>query len=138
LRLGTVLRALRDADAVRAFAAARPLLRSKEASIAAAAVEVVGSVAFEGRIEALMSATDHEDVEVVKLALAQLASAKNDHALAALAGAIEHRADAVRKYAAELLGSQGGEGETILRARLDRERSPEVRRAIMEALSVTR
>jgi hypothetical protein len=45
----------------------------------------------------------------------------------------------VRKYAAELLGSDGGsEGETILRARLDREPSSDVRRAIMAALSVTR
>lgn len=139
IRLGTVIRALRDADAERAFAAARPLLRSREASIAAAAVEVVGSTDFEGRIEALMSATDHEDHEVVKLALAQLARTKDERALAALAGAIEHPADVVRKYAAELLGSEGGgEGETILRARLDRERSPDVRRAIMEALSVTR
>lgn len=139
IRLGTVLRALRDADTVRAFAAARPLLRSREPSIAAAAVEVVGSIDFEGRIEALMSATDHEDHEVVKLALAQLATTKDDRALTALAAAIEHHADVVRKYAAELLGSEGGaEGETILRARLDRERSPDVRRAIMEALSVTR
>jgi HEAT repeat protein len=138
MRLGTVLRALRDADAQRAIAAARPLLRSREASIAAAAVEVVGSIDFEGRIEALMSATDHEDHEVVKLALAQLAGTKDERALAALAGAIEHPADVVRKYAAELLGVEGGEGETILRARLDRERSPDVRRAIMEALSVTR
>jgi HEAT repeat protein len=138
MRLGTVLRALRDADAERAFAAARPLLRSREASIAAAAVEVVGSVKLEGRIEALMNATDHEDHEVVKLALAQLAGTKDDRAFAALAAAIEHQADVVRKYAAELLGGEGGEGEIILRARLDRERSPDVRRAIMEALSVTR
>lgn len=139
MRLGTVLRALRDADTERAFAAARPLLRSREASIAAAAVEVVGSIEFDGRVEALMSATDHEDHEVVKLALGQLAATKDERALAALAGAIEHAADVVRKYAAELLGGEGGgEGETILRARLDRERSPDVRRAIMEALSVTR
>jgi HEAT repeat protein len=68
-----------------------------------------------------------------------LAGTKDERALAALAGAIEHAAPAVRRYAAELLGSEGGgEGETILRARLDRERSPEVRRAIMQALSVTR
>jgi HEAT repeat protein len=139
MRLGTVLRALRDADTERAVAAARPLLRSREASVAAAAVEVVGSIEHQGRVEALMSATDHDDHEVVKLALAQLASTKDDRALTALAGAIEHPADVVRKYAAELLGSDGGsEGETILRARLDREPSSDVRRAIMAALSVTR
>jgi len=137
IRLGTVLRALREADPERAFAAARPLLRSKEASIAAAAVEVVGSIDAEARVEALMSATDHGDHEVVKLALAQLAAMRDDQALAALATAIEHPADVVRKYAAELLGAEGnrgGEGESILRARLDRERSSDVRRAIMEAL----
>lgn len=137
IRLGTVLRALRDADPERAYAAARPLLRSREASIAAAAVEVVGSVPLEGRIEALMSATDHDDHEVVKLALAQLSASKDERAYTALARAIEHPDDVVRKYAAELLGADcGSEAEGLLRARLDRERSPVVRRAIMEALSV--
>lgn len=137
IRLGTVLRALRDADPERAYAAARPLLRSREASIAAAAVEVVGSVPLEGRIEALLGAADHEDHEVVKLALAQLAATRDERAVAALARAIEHPADVVRRYAAELLaGGEGGEAEAILRARLDRERSSDVRRAIMAALSV--
>ncbi len=136
IRLGTVLRALRDADPERAYAAARPLLRSREPSIAAAAVEVVGSSPLEGRIEALMSATDHEDHEVVKLALAQLSASKDERAHTALAAAIEHPADAVRKYAAELLGADcGSEAEGLLRARLDREQSAVVRRAIMEALS---
>ncbi len=70
LRLGAVLRALREADPERAFAAARPLLRSHEPAVAAAAVEVVGAIPNEGRIEALLSATDHPDHEVVKLAQA--------------------------------------------------------------------
>ncbi len=136
MRLGTVLRALRDADPERAYAAARPLLRSREPSIAAAAVEVVGGVPLEGRVEALMSATDHEDHEVVKLALAQLSATRDERAITALAAAIEHPADVVRRYAAELLGADcGSEAESILRSRLDRERSPDVRRAIMEALS---
>jgi len=136
LRLGSVLRALKDADPERAFAAARPLLRSKEAAVAAAAVEVVGAIAVEGRVEALMGAADHPDHEVVKLALAQLANTGDERALASLARAIEHDAEAVRRYAAELLGHEGGaEAEGLLRARLDRERSAEVRHAIMAALS---
>lgn len=137
IRLGSVLRALRDADPERAFAAARPLLRSQEPAVAAAAVEVVGAIPAEGRVEALMGAADHPDQEVVKLALAQLANTGDERALAALARAIEHAADAVRRYAAELLGHEGGaEAEGMLRARLDRERSADVRRAIMEALAV--
>ena len=136
LRLGSVLRALKDADPERAFAAARPLLRSKEAAVAAAAVEVVGAIAVEARVEALMGAADHPDHEVVKLALAQLANTGDERALASLARASEHEAEAVRRYAAELLGHEGGvEAEGLLRARLDRERSVEVRQAIMEALS---
>ena len=136
IRLGSVLRALRDADPERAFAAARPLLRSREAAVAAAAVEVVGAIPAEARVEALMGAADHPDHEVAKLALAQLANTGDERALAALARALEHDAEAVRRYAAELLGHEGGvEAEGLLRARLDRERSAEVRNAIMSALS---
>lgn len=143
IRLGSVLRALKEADPERGFAAARPLLRSPEASIAAAAVEVVGSVAVEGRLEALMSATDHPDVEVVKLALGEISKSTSELALTALAAGIEHTRETVRKCAAELLGhtAEGGSGATpdaegILRSRLDRERSADVRRAIMQALAV--
>jgi HEAT repeat protein len=135
IRLGTVLRALRDADPERAFAAARPLLRSSEPSIAAAAIDVVGGVAAEGQVEALLTATGHPDHEVVKLALGELAKIDDDRALAALAAAIDHPAETVRKCAAELLGHVGNDGESVLRARLDRERSADVRRAIMEALA---
>jgi HEAT repeat protein len=136
IRLASVLRALKDADPARAFAAARPLLRAKEAAVAAAAVEVVGSIDVEARVEALMSAADHPDHEVVKLALAQLANTGDERALASLARAIEHAAEAVRRYAAELLGHEGGsEAEGILRARLDRERSATVRESIMAALA---
>lgn len=136
LRLGAVLRALREADPERAFAAARPLLRSREAAVAAAAVEVVGAIDVEARADALMDATDHPDHEVIKIALAQLANTKDERAIVALAQALEHPAEAVRRYTAEILGQQDApEAETILRARLDRERSVEVRRVIMEALS---
>lgn len=140
IRLGTVLRALKDADPERAFAAARPLLRSREPSIAAAAVEVVGGVRLGDNVEALMSATDHPDHEVVKLALFELAKVGDERAFAALAAAVEHLAEPVRKCAAELLGQTRTDGrvndaEGILRARLDRERSADVRHAIMQALA---
>jgi HEAT repeat protein len=139
LRLSTVLKALREADPDRAFAAARPLLRSKEPSIAAAAIDVVGSISSEGTAHALMSAADHPDHEVTKLALGQIAKLGDERALAALSSAVEHEAEAVRKYAAELLGHVGAklpEASIVLRARLDRERSADVRRAIMNALAV--
>lgn len=136
LRLGAVLRALCDADPARAFAAARPLLRSRESALATAAVEVVGATRIDGHVEALMGAADHPDHEVVKVALSRLARTGDERALAALARAIDHDADNVRRYAAELLGQESGtEAESLLRGRLDRERSAEVRRAIMEALS---
>lgn len=135
-RLAAVLRALREADPARAFAAARPLVRSTEPAVAAAAVEVVGAVATADGIDALLGAIDHPDHEVVKLALVQLVNGGGESALVALARSIEHDAEAVRRYAAELLGHVSDpEAEGMLRARLDRERSLEVRRAIMEALS---
>jgi len=138
LRLGSVLRALGEADPERAFAAARPLLRSSEASVAAAAVDVIGKIALEGRAEALLSATDHPDQEVVKLALAELAKLGGEQALTSLAAALEHPGEPVRKFAAELLGQDAGssEAELVLRARLDRERSADVRTAIMQALAM--
>ena len=129
-RLATILRALREADPERAYAAARPLLRSPEPSIAAGAI-----AALEGRVEALLGATDHPDNEVVKLALGEIAKIGDERALAALATAIDHASESVRKHAAELLGQTGADGEAILRMRLDRERSAEVRRVIMEALA---
>lgn len=135
LRLATVLRALRDADPARAFAAARPLTKANEAAVASAAVEVVGSTSFDGRVEALMDATEHAEHEVVKLALGQLLETKDERAMVSLARAVEHPAETVRRYAAELLGQVGAEGEALLRARLDREPSPEVRDAIMMALA---
>lgn len=138
IRLGAILRALRDADPERAFAAARPLLRSPEAAIAAAAVEIVGSTTIPGHHEALLSATDHPDTEVVKLALSEITKLGEDYALTALASAIDHAAESVRKCAAELLGQCGGEGETMLRSRLDRERSADVRFTIMQALAARR
>lgn len=136
MRLRAVLRGLADADPERAFAAARPLLRSREPSIAAAAIEIVGAVALEGYEEALMSAASHSDDEVVKLALGEIAKLGDERALAALASAIEQGSESVRRCAAELLGQAGAEGEGILRARLDRERSAGVRRSIMQALAV--
>src|SRR5690606_10346739 len=118
-----------------AFAAARPLLRAQEASVAVAAVEVCAATAGEARFEALMDATEHADHEVVKLALACLAAAADDRSLVALARGIDHHAEAVRRLAAELLGQHPSpDAEGVLRGRLDRERSAETRRAIMEAL----
>lgn len=135
-RVGTILRALREADPERACAAARPLLRSPETSVAAAAVEVIGGVGLEGCVDALMSATDHPDDEVVKLALGEIAKVSDERALVALASGLEQRSEVVRRCAAELLGHRGADGEGILRSRLERERSAEVRRAIMQALAV--
>jgi HEAT repeat protein len=136
IRLGAVLRALGDADPARAFAAGRPLLNAPEVSVATAAVEVCAAIEGDARFEALMDAAQHADHEVVKLALARLASTADERALIALARGIEHPAEAVRRHAAELLGQQASpDAEGMLRARLDRERSAETRRAIMEALS---
>lgn len=135
IRLGTVLRALAEADPERAFAAARLLVRAPEPSIAAAAIDVIGGIEIDGHAEALMSATDHPDHEVVKLALGEIAKLRDERALVALTSAMEHPAESVRRFAAELLGQSGPESEGILRARLDRERSAEVRRAIMQALA---
>jgi HEAT repeat protein len=145
IRLGTALRALRDADPERAFAAARPLVRSREASVAAAAIEVIGRVDLAARVDALLGAADHPDHEVVKLALGEIAKLDDERAFAALASAVEHASVLVRRCAAELLGQtdlregqapgKASEADVVLRARLHRERDLEVRQAIMQALA---
>jgi HEAT repeat protein len=136
IRIGVVLRALRDADPERAFAAARPLVRDRVAAVAAAAVEVVGSTKVAARVEALLDAADHPDYEVVKLALARLAETRDVRAMVAMTRAVEHASENVRRYAAELLGHAGGpEVEAILRSRLDREPSGTVRLVLMGALA---
>ena len=99
-----------------------------------------GLVALEGRVDALLSAADHPDHGVVKLALGEIAKLDDESAFAALVAATEHSAEAVRKCAAELLGhagvaGRGAEVGAVLRSRLDRERSAEVRHAIMNALA---
>ncbi len=138
-RLGAVLRALGDADPVRAFAAARPLLRSPDPQVASAAVHVVGGIDVDGRAEALRDATGHGDHEVVKLALDRLLAADAEAGLDALATALEHNAREVRRYAAEVLGLEGSaEAQSLLRARLDRERDGQVREAMMTALRAAR
>jgi HEAT repeat protein len=136
-RLGAILRALNEADPIRAFAAARPLLREGEAAVAAVAVDVVGALDTDARFDALMAAVDHPDPHVGKLALTQLSKRGDERAVIALSRALEHDVLAIRMVAAELLGSMGGsETEAILRARLERETRAQVREVIMGALSV--
>ncbi|MCL2779491.1 MAG: HEAT repeat domain-containing protein [Polyangiaceae bacterium] len=148
IRLGATLRALADADPERALGAAKPLAQSRNAFVATAAIEVIGSVTSALRAfgadeaslagaDALMDATTHADNEVVKVALAQLSSTGDERALLALGRCLEHPEDVVRRYAAELVGQEESvEADSLLRSRLNREPSAYVRSAIMEALSV--
>ena len=126
------LRALRDADPERAFAAARPLLRSREPRSPRRRSRRRRR-RVEARVEALMGATDHPDHEVVKLALGELANSATSARSPRSRRAIDHAAEAVRKLRGRAARSRRrrATAESILRARLDRERSADVRHAII-------
>jgi HEAT repeat protein len=138
-------RALGDADPSRAVAAACPLVTHSDAALACAAVEAIGLLAL-GRAstsvataceDALFRALDHEDVEVVKLALSLVGTQPGARALARLGLCLDHPSWDVRRMAAELLGhSQASGSQALLRARYEREREPLVRDAIASAVSL--
>jgi HEAT repeat protein len=147
---GAALRALADADAVRAVTAACLLVRHADTAIACAAVEAIGGLsaaqlsspwmtASEAAAceDALFVALDHPSPEVVKLALSLVGAQTGPRALARLALCLDHGSWEVRRVAAELLGQHKGAGaHALLRARYERERDPLVRGAIAAAVSV--
>jgi HEAT repeat protein len=145
----TTLRALGDADPARALAAARPLVTRAEAAVACAAVEAIGHLAYarsSSRLpphviaaceDALFSALDHPDAEVVKLALSLVGAQPGARALARLGLCLDHASWEVRRIAAELLGQDKSAGaQALLRARYEREKEPVVRDAIAAAVSL--
>ena len=139
------LRALGDADPARAVEAASPLVQHADVAIACAAVEAIGHLAT-ARVPAsvaaacedgLFSALDHQDAEVVKLALSLVGARSGARALTRLGLCLDHVAPEVRRVAAELLGQEGGPGaQALLRARYEREKDPMVRDAIAAAASL--
>jgi HEAT repeat protein len=143
------LRALGEADPGRALAAARPLLTRTDPAVACAAVEAVGYLAWprgSARVlphiaaaceDALFSAFEHPDPEVVRLALSTVEAQPGPRVLSRLALCLDHASWEVRRVAAELLGQDKSPGaQALLRARYDREREPVVRDAIAAAVSV--
>jgi HEAT repeat protein len=139
------LRALGDADPERAILAACPLVEHADAAIACAAVEAIGHLAS-ARVptnvaaaceDALFSALDHPNAEVVKLALATVGAQPGARALARLGLFLDHGSWEVRRVAAELLGQdKGASAQALLRARYEREKDPVVRNAIAAAVSL--
>jgi HEAT repeat protein len=143
--IATALRALGEADASRALAAATPLVTHVDAAIACAAVEAVGQLASPRSTsslapaceDALFAALDHPDTEVVKLALSLVGARPGARAMARLGLSLDHPSWEVRRVAAELLGQDKSPGaQALLHARYEREKDPLVRAAIAGAVSV--
>jgi len=143
--IATALRALGEADAERALAAASPLVLHADAAIACAAVEAVGQLASPRNPsslapaceDALFAALDHPDAEVVKLALSLVGARPGARVMARLGLCLDHGSWEVRRVAAELLGQDKSPGaQALLRARYEREKDPTVRDAIAAAVSV--
>lgn len=133
------LRALAEADPVRALAAARPLVAHPDAAIACAAIEAIGRLQRTSDAEdALLGAIDHSDAEVVKRVLSLVgAQPSSARALARLGLCLDHVSWEVRRVAAELLGQdKTPAAQALLRARYEREKDPYVREAIADAVSL--
>lgn len=142
----TALRALGEADPARALVAAKPLVRHDDPAVACAAIEAIGGLGASPRAQAhvaaacedaVFSALDHPDTEVVKLALSLVGAWPGARALARLGLCLDHGSWEVRRLAAELLGQDKSPGaQALLRARYEREKDPLVREAIAAAVSV--
>ena len=136
--VGAALRALGTANAALALVSARPLVLHTDAAVASAAVEAIGLLPPSAeRDEALFAGLDHGDVEVVKMALSELAVVGDARVLARFGSCLDHPSWEVRRVAAELLGQDASPAaDALLRARYERERDPLVREAIRAAVSV--
>ena len=138
------LRALGEADPARAVDAASPLVNHSDVAIACAAVEAIGHLA-RARVptsvaaaceDGLFAALDHQEAEVVKLALSLVGARSGARAFARLGLCLDHGSPEVRRTAAELLGHRGPAAQALLRARYVREKDPTVRDAIAAAASL--
>lgn len=138
--VAAALRALGDVDPEATFEVARTLVRGPDAALATAAVEALGRLPSPRHREALFDALEHPDAEVVKAALVEVAALLDARAIARVGTCLDHPAWEVRRLACELLGAPPVEGKdghslrALLRSRLEREKDPEVRRALTEAL----
>ena len=104
--------------------------------MAGAAVSALGKLERARAQDALFSALEHPNEEIVKLALSELGESQDARTLARIGLCLDHASWDVRRLAAELLGAEGGAAALdLLRARLEREADPSVREAIMLALS---
>ncbi len=134
--IAAACRALGTANPDRCLAVAQRLVRSNDAAIACAAVEAAGPLGGARREDVLLTALEHRDAEVVKLALSELHRSLSARSLARLGLCLDHEAWEVRRLAAELLGEQrDASAHGLLRGRLERETDPAVREAIVGSLA---
>lgn len=135
--VAAALRALTDADSERGFDAARGLVRTADASTACAAVEAIGASSHPARDAALGEALKHDEAEVVKAAMTELARTRSVDAYVRLATTLDHPSWDVRRLASELLAHvHEAKVVELLRGRLEREKEPVVREALNAALSL--
>lgn len=132
---GPALLALAALDPERAAAAARASLAGKGAA-AAAAVDALASLPPGLARDPLASAAQHPDPAVAAQAVAALAPHGGDDVLAVFCRALEHPDARVRAAATAGLAARlpDDAARDALRARLDRELDPRVRRALAAAL----
>ena len=134
--ISATLRALCEASPADAFLVAGPLLTSEDPLLASSAALAIGQLRGARRDEGLFVALEHADADVVKSALVELARDMSERSRARIGLCLDHPAYEVRRFAAELLGSEDDPvAAALMRARLDRETDPVVREALHLALA---
>jgi HEAT repeat protein len=133
--VAAAIRALGDAGDPRALGVLRPMARTAEPIAAVAAVEAIGRLMDPRRVDSLTQALAHTDAEVVKAALRALSGERDARVATHVGACLDHQAWDVRRLAADLLASIGGETALeLLRAKLGSELEPLVKDAVQRAL----
>lgn len=134
--LVAAIQALGESTDARVLPVLRPIARSGEPAAAVAAVEAIGRVEDPRRFECLIEGLSHRDVEVVKATMGVLINETDVRVEAHLGACLDHDTWDVRRLAADLLGSRGGEVACgLLRAKRATEQEPLVNEAIDRSLS---
>jgi HEAT repeat protein len=133
--LAEAARALGDAGDGQALRVLQELVENGGPMVAVSAIEALAQLNHPDRTAALLSCLEHDDSEIVKAAMQRLAEHSDPLVRSHLVAALVHQAWDVRRLAADLLGTIGGEA-TIARLRqsLLHESEELVRQAMQRAL----
>lgn len=131
----SAFRALAEADPERAVVEAKGAIDRGDSLLASAALEAVARLEGSLRDDVVLGALEHNNPEIVRVALTCLLPPLDARAVARLGVCLDHASWEVRRATAELLGEDGTPAAmALLKERYEREQDDGVRDAILDAL----